>query len=285
MGFDITRPQPQLYVATSFESAREVLESYAKTMAYRLGGVAGLSKARVAETTTTTVLDNGLQISGTVTAFGIKNETEITHVTLNGPLQLCEADQEIPGFEMAKLPKSLKVILGAQSPKDINGTVEKECTLKNGQKFLWIKTSEGYVLATSAKKVTSVYGGPADRAVYIKSTWDGQYATKEHAANLSPEQKELNVVFKKIRDVRENKTSANTLAPVFADLQKNFPKDWLSRFELVEVALLQKEKTSYFETALKELKDLRNLDATHKEIIDRGLNFLRKHTALKEWEA
>lgn len=281
MGFDITRPQPQLYVATSFESAREVLESYAKTMAYRLGGVAGLSKARVSETTTTTVLDNGLQISGTVMAFGIKDETAITHINLNGPLQLCEGDHEIAGFEMDKLPKKIKVILGNNSA----GTSAKTFTLKNGKKVSMAESAGEWTLYTDATKVTSVYGGPADRAVYIKSTWDGQYASKAHAANLSPEQKELDVVFKKIRDVRENKGAVNSLAPVFAELQKKFPKDWLSRFELVEAALLQKEKTTYFETALKELKDLRNLDATHKEIIDRGLNFLRKHTVLKEWES
>lgn len=285
MGFDITRPQPQLYVATSFESAREVLETYAKTMAYRIGGVAALSKARVAETTTTTVLDNGLQISGTVKSFGIKNETEVTHINLEGPLQLCEGDQEIMGFEMDKLPSRISILLGTGSPESVKGSAEKEHTLKNGKKFLWLKTSEGYAIATPATKVNSVYGGPADRAVYIKSTWSGEYATKPHESNLNPEQKELDSVFKKIRDVRESRAEISTLTPVYAELQKKFPKDWLSKFELVEVALLKKEKTPYFSDAIKELKDLRNLDPIHKEIIDRGLNFLRKHTALKEWEA
>ncbi len=284
MGFDITRPQPQLYVATSFESAREVLECYAKTMAFRTGGISGLSKARISEMTTTSVLDCALQISGTVTAFGIEGDTEVTWIEMKGPLQLCEDDSEISGFEMSKLPKKLKILLGINSPDKIKGTVEKEHTLKNGKKFLWIKNDDGYTLATSSKKVVSVYGGPADRALYIKSTWDGQYASKEHITNLSPEQKDQNELFRQVREVREGNKALNTLDKTFAEIQKKFPKDWLLRFELVELALVRKEKPNYFAKAFDELKELRKLDDTHKELIDRGLNFLRKHTSLKEWE-
>ncbi|MEZ4816276.1 MAG: aromatic amino acid hydroxylase [Bdellovibrionota bacterium] len=284
MGFDITRPQPQLYVATSFESARDVLESYAKTMAFRTGGISGLSKARVSEMTTTSVLDCGLQISGTVTAFGIKGDTEVTSIQLNGPLQLCENDQEIAGFEMSKLPKKLKVQLGVFSPKDVQGTVEKEQTLKNGKKFLWVKTTDGYTLATASTKVSSVYGGPADRALYIKSTWNGEYASKEHASNLSPEQNALNEIFGTIRDIREKKLELSSLNQVFSKLQKDFPKEWLSRFELVELALTRKEEPEYFKTALAELKELRGVDEAHKELIDRGLKLLRKHTELEKFE-
>lgn len=282
MAFDITRPQPQLFVATSFESAREVLETYAKTMAYRIGGIQGLSKARVAETTTTTVLDCGLQISGTVSNFGVKGDTEITFIELEGPLQFCEKDKEIPGFEMNKLPKKIKVLLGTNSTQDLK--IEKEIALSNGKKVILAKQNDEHVLATASTKITSVYGGPADRAVYIASTWDGQYASNEHVANLQGSQKELNELFQKVRDVRDNKKALQELDSVLASLQKNFPKDWLLRFELIELALKRNEKATYFKPLLNELKELRKLDASHMELIDRGLNYLAKHTPLKVWE-
>ncbi len=283
VAFDITKQQPQLFIATSFDAAREVLATYAKTMAFKNGGVLGLSKAKTAENTTTSVLECGLQISGTVTSFGIQGDSEITTIDFEGPLQLCEKDQEIAGFEMGKLPQKIKVILNTSDPNS-HGSIEKEVTLSNGNKFTWMKTSEGYAIASRSTKVTSVYGGPADRAVYIKSTWDGRYSSIEHTSNLRPEQKDLNEIFRKIRDIRENKKALAELSALHTELQKKYPNEWLPLFELVELALRRNEKTPYFAQALSELKNLRSQSDLHREIIDRGLAFLSKHTPLKNWD-
>ena len=45
VGFDITKEQPQLFVANDFEHLNSVLEEFANNMAFRLGGKYGLEMA------------------------------------------------------------------------------------------------------------------------------------------------------------------------------------------------------------------------------------------------
>jgi phenylalanine-4-hydroxylase len=43
--YDITKPQPQLFVTATFQNLIDVLEQYADTMAFRRGGAESLTKA------------------------------------------------------------------------------------------------------------------------------------------------------------------------------------------------------------------------------------------------
>lgn len=40
--YDITKPQPQLFVTSDFNQLREVLDQFANTMSFRIGGKEGL---------------------------------------------------------------------------------------------------------------------------------------------------------------------------------------------------------------------------------------------------
>ncbi|MCM2333211.1 MAG: aromatic amino acid hydroxylase, partial [Anaeromyxobacteraceae bacterium] len=66
--FDITRMQPQLFVARDFEQLFEVLEAFASTLAFRRGGDHGLEVARRAGTTVHLALPGGRSLSGRVAA-------------------------------------------------------------------------------------------------------------------------------------------------------------------------------------------------------------------------
>lgn len=95
--YDITRPQPQLFVAPDFHTLTLALEELAGTMAFRRGGKESLEKARKAAITTTTVLDSGIQISGKLVNY----RTDITGAPIflqfAGPSQLAFQGQEISG--------------------------------------------------------------------------------------------------------------------------------------------------------------------------------------------
>jgi phenylalanine-4-hydroxylase len=292
MSFDITRPQPQLYVATSFEEATKVLERYASRMAYRIGGVLGLTKARIAENTCTAQLDDDLQISGTVKNFGIKGDSEITFFDLEAPLQLCTQDKEIKNFEMQSLPQNFKVILsafekGSQFEEGKNISIESKHGIKiegkvhkkisYGKSFcIWMKTSKQDLLLSCSQKVSSVYGGPADRATFVASNWDESYSSNPHVSQVTSEQKELNELYQKIRTLREKDFTENELTNVFQALQKRYPRDWLLRYEILELSLLKKLQNKDSSQVIQELKSLRLIDETHKELIDRGLRYLEK---------
>jgi phenylalanine-4-hydroxylase len=94
--FDITEPQPQLFVTPDFDNLTRVLEEYANTMGLRKGGVDGIRKAIRSETTATCVYSSGLQISGTFTDV-IDKKGEPVFLKTTGPTNLNFAGQEIPG--------------------------------------------------------------------------------------------------------------------------------------------------------------------------------------------
>jgi len=62
--FDITKPQPQLYVTPDFAHLSLVLEEFANTMALRTGGLQGLNKLIESKNIGTIELSTGIQISG-----------------------------------------------------------------------------------------------------------------------------------------------------------------------------------------------------------------------------
>ena len=62
--FDITKPQPQLFVTPDFAYLSLVLEEFANTMALRVGGLNGVEKLIDSGNLGTIELSTGIQISG-----------------------------------------------------------------------------------------------------------------------------------------------------------------------------------------------------------------------------
>ncbi|MCX6257366.1 MAG: aromatic amino acid hydroxylase [Bacteroidia bacterium] len=94
--FDITEPQPQLFVTPDFETLTRVLDEFASTMAFRTGGADAVKKAIRSGYTATCVLGSGVQISGTFTRLAEKNG-EVVYLGTAGPTNLCYNNTEIPG--------------------------------------------------------------------------------------------------------------------------------------------------------------------------------------------
>ena len=94
--FDITEPQPQLFVTPDFETLTRVLEEYADTMSFRNGGLEGIRKAIRSEATGTCVYSSGLQVSGTFTEVLDKNG-EPVYLKTTGPTNLSFDGKELPG--------------------------------------------------------------------------------------------------------------------------------------------------------------------------------------------
>lgn len=121
--FNITEPQPQLFVTPDFEFLNTVLEELARRMAFRRGGIGGLAAAKRGATVCTVELDSGLQISGVVEDFeapgggngdgaGGGREAEIAFLHLRGPVQLACSDRGLAGYGPSVFPHGLSVPLG-----------------------------------------------------------------------------------------------------------------------------------------------------------------------------
>lgn len=97
--FDITTKQPQLFVTPDFGHLTRVLESFAETMAFKVGGIEGLDKAVECKTTSTAVYRSGLQVSGTFTGVITDDSKHPVYIKTTGPSDLCFADKELDGHD------------------------------------------------------------------------------------------------------------------------------------------------------------------------------------------
>ena len=120
--FDITKPQPQLFVTPDFAYLCQVLEEFADTMALRKGGHRGLAKLIESNNLGTIELSTGLQVSGVFTRM-IKNEdNEVIYFETKGPTALSFREKELIGHGIDAHPDGFRSPLGKL--KGINLAIE-----------------------------------------------------------------------------------------------------------------------------------------------------------------
>ena len=110
--YDITKPQPQLFVTPTFENLLDVLHQFESGMAMTTGGISGLQKAIASQQICTIVLDKGIQISGLVDSFIEDAEYDVSWITTKGPSALCRNDKVIEGFGPTKFTEGCKIVIG-----------------------------------------------------------------------------------------------------------------------------------------------------------------------------
>jgi phenylalanine-4-hydroxylase len=96
--FDITEPQPQLYVTPTYTHLTQVLEEFANTMALRQGGLKGLQKAIVSNNTCTVEYSSELQVSGIFNNV-ISDNGQIVYLSTSSPTALAWQNKELVGHD------------------------------------------------------------------------------------------------------------------------------------------------------------------------------------------
>lgn len=92
--YDITKPQPQLFVTPDFDTLLQVLEAFSRTMAFRVGGKESVDKAIACKNTCTAVYRSGLQVSG---VFMATESTDLSYLKTTGPTALAFEDKQLEG--------------------------------------------------------------------------------------------------------------------------------------------------------------------------------------------
>lgn len=95
--FDITKPQPQLFVTPDFKNLMEVLENFADTMAFRRGGSESILKAIECRNTCTAVYSSGLQLSGVFSDLRMDKNDELLFLKTNGSTALAYENKQLEG--------------------------------------------------------------------------------------------------------------------------------------------------------------------------------------------
>jgi phenylalanine-4-hydroxylase len=126
--FDITKPQPQLYVTPDFAYLSYVLEEFANKMALRTGGLSGIKKLINSKAMGTIELSTGLQISG-VFSNVIEHDGKPVYIQTIGKTALANREKELVGHgtnhhsegfgsPIGKL-KGINLAIEDMSPKDL----------------------------------------------------------------------------------------------------------------------------------------------------------------------
>lgn len=126
--FDITKPQPQLYVTPDFAHLSMVLEEFANKMALRKGGLEGIKKLIDSKYLGTIELSTGIQISGTFTRV-IEFEGKPIYVQTKGETALASREKELVGHGTLNHPdgfgsplgklKGINLAIEDMSPRDL----------------------------------------------------------------------------------------------------------------------------------------------------------------------
>ena len=126
--FDITKPQPQLFVTPDFAFLSQVLEEFANTMALRKGGLSGIQKLIHSKELGTIEMSTGLQVSGNFASV-VEFEGQPVFFQTTGPTALSYREKELVGHSteqhydgfgspMGKL-KGINLAIEDMSPRDL----------------------------------------------------------------------------------------------------------------------------------------------------------------------
>jgi phenylalanine-4-hydroxylase len=110
--FDVTKPQPQLYVAPSFPHLMEVLEEFADTLSLRKGGKEGIQKLIESQMVGSIELTTGLQVSGKFSRILLDENNKVVFYQTKGPSALAYREKELIGHGISYHKNGISSPLG-----------------------------------------------------------------------------------------------------------------------------------------------------------------------------
>jgi len=175
--FDITKPQPQLFVTPDFAYLSQVLEEFANTMALRKGGLSGVKKIIASRELCTLELSTGLQISGAFTKV-IEHQNLPVYIQTDGPTALSYREKELVGHSTKHHPdgfgspigklKGINLAIEDMSPRDLKAyniyegeriTLEFEGGIKvEGEIITGTRNLRGEIILITFKDCTVTHG-------------------------------------------------------------------------------------------------------------------------------
>ena len=175
--FDVTKPQPQLYVTPSFPHLMQVLEEFANTLSLRKGGRKGIEKLIASQMVGSIELSSGLQVSGKFSKILLNENNNVIFFKTEGPTALSYREKELIGHginyhkdgfssPLGKL-KNIKLAIEDMGPNDLKAYnfydgkflfFEFESGIKvEGLNITGIRNAQGKLMLIRLKDCTITY--------------------------------------------------------------------------------------------------------------------------------
>lgn len=123
--YDVTKPQPQLFVCKNFDELAEAIDQFASTMAFQKGGTESLEKALQSDNLATAVFSSGLQLTGTLATILKDEKGEAVYIRTKGPTALSLDDKQVVGHGRDTHHKGFGTPIGRLAGK----TVIENCSM------------------------------------------------------------------------------------------------------------------------------------------------------------
>lgn len=310
--YDITKPQPQLFVTPDFQNLVDVLHEFSNTLSYKIGGEYGLKKATECRNVCTVIYSSGLQVSGI-----FSDKSNIHYIQTESATALSFADKQLNGHgkyyhkdgfgsPVGKLknhnhpidiltPDDLKNIgielnkkaqLYFESGIQVEGILEhierkngkiillsfSDCTVRNeNDGNILFRPEWGIYDMAVGENIISVFSGAADKDAYEQTD---QIPKDIVMPQYNSKTLELHKLYQTIRTIRENKTSPESLIPIWENIQNNYPKDWLAPLEILEILSKQNIYANVQKSILEHLDFQKTQYPEYRKLIDDGVKIL-----------
>lgn len=312
--YDITRAQPQLFVARDFGQLEEVLEQVSSGLAYRIGGDYALRVARASHEVATVELDSGLSIVGVVNDIRWLDD-EPQWVQFSGTAALAFEDALLPGVRrqpdylvplgvlhdgvplsdltplaFARYCDDEVVTLRLKSGALISGVLRDariiagriacvvlerfELTTLDGRVY---RSQAPYPLALGCTVRTARAGAP--RGFFPATTPSAQRVPKPRWFTAS--ERQLGQLYEQAVEAWHNLAGAEMVRAferITTELDHYFPDDWLLKWNLLE-SLVKVAEGPDLATRLESELNVMEARFQHVEPIAIGLSYIRSITA------
>ena len=312
--YDITKPQPQLFVTPDFAHLNVVLEEFKKRMAWTIGGLDGVQKAIASEQTGTIVFSSGLQVTGTFTDV-IESEGLPVFIQTTGPWALSVNNVQInhynkkhlaAGFSspVGKLVSSnvpLEDMLGEELRSNgieagksgtldfehgirVEGTVRE--MIRSGMGKNLIIELENATVRHHGKVVVSAPSYLMGIGENIVSAFAGPADTeafeptatvpheKMHKIYYDDKDLRLHELYRIVRQARNNEHPIAQLPSVWKTVVTDFPDDWLLSLEILEILQQHASYQNNCNQILAYLEKKKDANAHLEQLITNGLKLL-----------
>jgi phenylalanine-4-hydroxylase len=312
--YDITKPQPQLFVTPDFAHLGVVLDQFKALMAWTAGGLAGVQKAIASEQTGTIVFSSGLQVTGIFTHV-IEAEGLPVFIETTGPSALSVDNVQISNYNKEHFTKGFsspvgKLVISPVPIEDMsdgelvrNGIeAGKTVTLNfehgvevEGSVREMIKGSTGKNLVLELENATVRHYGKVLVSARSYSLAVGEKIVSAFAgpADLEafqptaivPHEKmhkifyddndlRLHELYRIVRQARSNEDLIPQIPSVWKTVVTHFPNDWLLSLEILEILQQHVSFQNNCNEILEYMEKKRNANPHLWKLITNGLNLL-----------
>jgi Phenylalanine-4-hydroxylase len=260
--FDITTKQPQLFVCRDFKHLRDVLEEFARKMAYQVGGLEGINKAIECNNTATCEYSSGLQVTGVFIEVITDDKNSPIYLRTAAKSALAFKHRELAGhgidyhkdgfgspignWKQTEVAEGKKAKLEFDSGIVIEGKVDRilrrdgklllitfsNCRAKHGDRVLFDPDWGTYDMAVG-ERIASVFNGAADKDAYNQVA----LVPKERTIKVPSDakRKRLENLYAQVRKIRGSKTGYERLGEIWETQQAEHRADWLLSMEIFEI--------------------------------------------------